>query len=131
MPRPPEYENLIKVKAFEAVQPTKGAVAGFLRDAAESLEVASSVDPKRTKQRFTLAYEGFYSLVLAVLEFHEVRSKDSGRNLAIQRVALQLLGLVGHLLAAPIWRSGSPHGCATSSGSSSGSFSTPALKSYS
>lgn len=90
MPRPPEYDNLIKIKAFEAVASTKGAVEGFLKDAAESLEVASSVEPKHTKQRFTLAYEGFYSLVLAVLEFYEVRSKDSGRNLAIQRVAADL-----------------------------------------
>lgn len=90
MPRPPEYDNLIKVNAFEPVQRTPGAVEGFLKDAAESLEVAIAVDPKRPKQRFTLAYEGFYSLVLAVLEFHEVRSKDSGRSLAIQRVAADL-----------------------------------------
>jgi hypothetical protein len=35
MPRPSEYENLIKMKAFEAVTPTPGAIAGFLRNAAD------------------------------------------------------------------------------------------------
>lgn len=30
MSRPPEYENLIKTKALEAVAPTPGAVALYL-----------------------------------------------------------------------------------------------------
>lgn len=90
MPRPTEYENLIKTKAFEPVARTPGAVEGFLKDAADSLEVASSIDVKRPKQRFILAYEGFYALVQAVLELHEVRTKEAGRNLAIQRVAADL-----------------------------------------
>jgi hypothetical protein len=55
MPRPPEYENLIKTRAFEGVTRTDGAVEGFLKDAAESLEVANSVEAKRPKQRFILA----------------------------------------------------------------------------
>jgi len=90
MPRPPEYENLIKTRAFEPVARTEGAVEGFLKDAADSLEVANSIEVKRPKQRFILAYEGFYALVQAVLEFHEVRTKEAGRNLAIQRVAADL-----------------------------------------
>ena len=42
MPRPPEYENLIKTRAFEAVQPTAGAVAGYLKNAQDYLEAATA-----------------------------------------------------------------------------------------
>lgn len=90
MPRPPEYDNLIRTRALEEVQQTPGAIEGFLKDAAESLEVARSVDVKRPKQRFILAYEGFYSLVQAVLEFYSVRTKESGRNLALLRASADL-----------------------------------------
>lgn len=90
MPRQPKYENLIKTRAFEAVDRTPGAMEGFLKDAADCLEVAVSIDVKRAKQRFILAYEGFYALVQAVLELNEVRTKEAGRNLAIQRVAADL-----------------------------------------
>ncbi|WP_322035410.1 hypothetical protein [Burkholderia cenocepacia] len=37
-----------------------------------------------------MAYEGYFQLVQAVLEFYEVRTKDAGRNLAIQRVSTSL-----------------------------------------
>ncbi len=90
MPRPPEYENLIGRGAFEAITRTPGVTQAFLKTAAEDLEVAMSIDVKHSKQRFTLAYEGFYSLVQSVLDFYEVRTKDSGRNLAIQRAAADL-----------------------------------------
>uniref|UniRef100_C5CZL2 Uncharacterized protein n=1 Tax=Variovorax paradoxus (strain S110) TaxID=543728 RepID=C5CZL2_VARPS len=80
MMRPSEYDNLIRTRALEEVPQTPGAIEGFLKDAAESLEVARTVDVKRPKQRFILAYEGFYSLVQAVLEFYSVRTKESGRN---------------------------------------------------
>jgi len=90
MPRPPEYENLIKGGAFEAITRAAGVTEAFLKTAAEDLEVAKSIDIKHPKQRFTLAYEGFYSLVQSVLDFYEVRTKDAGRNLAIQRVAADL-----------------------------------------
>jgi len=42
--------------------------------------------------RFLLAYEGMFSVVMAVLESHEVRPGDSGghRATAIQRVAADL-----------------------------------------
>ena len=90
MPRPPEYENLIRTGAFGPVTRTDGAVEGFLKNAREDLEVAKGIDVARAKQRFTLAYEGFYGLVQAVLEFYEVRTKDSGRQLAIQRAAADL-----------------------------------------
>src|SRR3954462_15436450 len=90
MRRPIEYENLIKTRAFEAVVRTEGAAEGFLKDASESLEVAGSIDVNRPKQRFILAYEGFYALVHAVLELYEVRTKEAGRSLAILRVGADL-----------------------------------------
>jgi hypothetical protein len=90
MARPPEYEALIKNNAFEAVQPTAGAVAGFLKNAGDYLDAARALDQARYLQVFTMAYEGYYALVQAVLEFHEVRTKDAGRNLAIQRVSADL-----------------------------------------
>jgi hypothetical protein len=90
MPRPLEYENLIKSKALEAVLPTSGAVAGYLKNACDYLEVAKSLDASKHLQIFTMAYEGYYALVQAVLEFHEVRTKESGRKLAIQRVSADL-----------------------------------------
>ena len=90
MTRPAEYENLIKTKAFEAIAPTAGAIAGFLRNAADYKASAEALDPARHLQVFTLAYEGYFQVVQAVLEFYEVRTKDAGRNLAIQRVSTSL-----------------------------------------
>ena len=90
MPRQAEYENLIKTKAFEAVAPTPGAILGFLRNAADYKVTAEQIDPTRHLQVFTLAYEGYFQVVQAVLEFYEVRTKDAGRNLAIQRVSSSL-----------------------------------------
>ncbi|WP_321919658.1 hypothetical protein [Paraburkholderia tropica] len=90
MTRPPEYDNLIKTKAFEAVAPTPGAIAGFLRNAADYLVTAEGLDPERHLQIFTLAYEGYFQLVQATLEFYAVRTRDAGRNLAIQRVSTSL-----------------------------------------
>lgn len=90
MARPIEYENLIRTKAFEAVQPTPGAVAGYLKNASDYLDAAKSLNPDKTLQVFTMAYEGYYAIVQAVLEFHEVRTKDAGRNLAILRVSQDL-----------------------------------------
>ena len=95
MPRPPEYDNLIKTRALEAVQPTPGAVAGFLKNAEGFLALAKTLlagTPVATEpmQIFTNAYEGYHQVVQAVLEFHEVRTKEAGRALAIQRVGADL-----------------------------------------
>ena len=95
MIRPPEYENLIKSGAFAAVAATQGAVGQYLKNASDYLEAASSMDPSKPMLAFTMAYEGFYRLVQGVLEFHTVRTKDAGRNLAIQRVAGDLKLSVG------------------------------------
>lgn len=90
MTRPTEYENLIKSKAFEAVAPTAGAAEGFLRNAGDYLAAAKALDQAKHLQVFTMAYEGYFQVVQAVLEFYEVRTKDAGRNLAIQRVSTDL-----------------------------------------
>lgn len=90
MPRPAEYDNLIRTKAFEAVTQTPGAIAGFLHNAADYKASAVGLDPDRHLQVFTLAYEGYFQVVQAVLEFYEVRTKEAGRNLAIQRVSSSL-----------------------------------------
>jgi hypothetical protein len=95
MPRPPEYENLIKTRALEAVQPTPGAVTGFLKNAEGFLALAKALldgAPVATEpmQIFTNAYEGYHQVVQAVLEFYEVRTKEAGRALAIQRVSADL-----------------------------------------
>lgn len=95
MPRPPEYDNLIKTRALEPVQPTPGAVAGFLKTAEGFLALARTLlvgVPVATEpmQIFTNAYEGYHQVVQAVLEYHEVRTKDAGRALAIQRVSADL-----------------------------------------
>jgi hypothetical protein len=90
MARPTEYDNLIKSKAFESVAPTAGAAEGFLRNAGDYLVAAKALDQARHLQVFTMAYEGYFQVVQAVLEFYEVRTKDAGRNLAIQRVSMDL-----------------------------------------
>lgn len=95
MLRPTEYENLIKTRALEAVQPTPGAVAGFFKNAENFLALSRALlagAPLATEpmQIFTNAYEGYHQLVQAVLEFYEVRTKESGRALAIQRVSADL-----------------------------------------
>jgi len=88
--RPAEFENLIKTRALEAVAQTPGAIAGFLRNAAHYEAAALALDSEKTLPVFTLAYEGYFQLVDAVLEFYLVRTKESGRNLAIQRVSTSL-----------------------------------------
>jgi hypothetical protein len=90
MTRPAGFENLIKTNALEAVAPTPGAVAGFLSNAEGYRASAKEVDPTRYLQIFTMAYEGYFQVVQAILEFYEVRTKDSGRNLAIQLVSSTL-----------------------------------------
>ena len=95
MPRPAEYENLIRTRALEAVQATPGAVAGFLKNADSFLALSKSLlagAPLVTEpmQIFTNAYEGYHQVVQAVLEFHAVRTKEAGRAMAIQRVSADL-----------------------------------------
>lgn len=90
MTRPIEYENLIKTKAFEEVLQTPGATHGFLDNARDYLETAKEISPDKSLQIFTMAYEGYFQIVQAVLEHHGVRTKDAGRNLAILRVSSDL-----------------------------------------
>ena len=90
MNRPREYENRIKNKALEAVEPTPGAIEQYLQNAGNYLAAAEALDTQLSLQAFTLAYEGYFQVVQAVLELYKVRIKDAGRNLAIQRVSADL-----------------------------------------
>ncbi len=90
MPRPPEYDALLKIGSFKEAVPSEGSLAQFLRTADEMASAAAS--PMPNSARFLLAYEGMFSVVMAVLEFHGVRPGDAGghRATAIQRVAADL-----------------------------------------
>jgi hypothetical protein len=88
--RSTEYQNLIKTNALEAVAPTPGALELYLTNARNYLDSAKQIDQKLSLQIFTCAYEGYFQLVQAVLEFQQVRVKDAGRNLVIQRVSSDL-----------------------------------------
>lgn len=99
MSRPDEYENLIKTKAFEAIAPTPGAIAGFLRNAADYKATADELDPSRHLQIFTLAYEGYCQVVQAVLEFYEVRQRcrsKSGHPARVDLAGRELSGICLH-----------------------------------
>lgn len=91
MTRPTEYENLIRTGAFAEQPATPGAVEALLQNAKGYLEAAKKLNISQdTMPVFTTAYEGFFQVVQAVLEHYEVRTKDAGRNLAIQRVCADL-----------------------------------------
>ncbi len=91
MPRPIEYDNLVKMRSLEAVAPTPGSVPVYLKSAKGYLAHAmQGLDLPEPGPAFTAAYEGFFLLVQSVLEFYEVRTKEAGRNLAIQRVCTDL-----------------------------------------
>jgi hypothetical protein len=88
--RPTEYENLLKIGAFTEAICSEESIAQFLQAAQEMLTASSAnlgVGPI-----FTLAYEGMFNVVMAVLEFHGVRPGDNGghRASAINRVAADL-----------------------------------------
>ena len=90
MPRPIEYENLIKNGYFHPVQTTPDFIRQYLQVAAGYLADAKYVP--HAASRFILAYEGFYQIVQAVLDFHGVRAVDrpGHRIVAIQRVCADL-----------------------------------------
>jgi hypothetical protein len=88
--RPTEYENLLRTGAFKDAVASKDSIAQFIRTAEEMQAGAKS--PMADSARFFLAYEGMFSVVMAVLEFYEVRPGDGGghRSTAIGRVAVDL-----------------------------------------
>lgn len=90
MSRPAEYDNLLKTGAFKEAVSSKDSIAQFIRTADE-MQVAART-PMPESARFALAYEGMFNVVMAVLEFHEVRPGDGGghRTTAIGRVAADL-----------------------------------------
>lgn len=90
MPRPDAYQNLIKTGMLQPVPGDRAFVRQYLANAQDyATEAAKAAVPLA---RFTLAYEGFYCLVQAVLEHHGVRStsRPGHRIVAIQRVCADL-----------------------------------------
>ena len=92
MTRPVEYSNLIKAKVFVEKAAAPGAIGAYLKNADAFLEAAQQLLSAGDiyLPAFSAAYEGFFQVVQAVLEFYEVRIKDAGRNAAIQRVCADL-----------------------------------------
>lgn len=90
MPRPPEYDGLLKIPSFKEALSNRDSIAQFLRTAGET--VAAATIPMPDSARFLLAYEAMLSVVMAVLEFYEMRPADTGghRTTAIKRVAVDL-----------------------------------------
>lgn len=90
MSRPAEYENLLRTRAFKEAISDRAAIEQFIRTA-EGMQADLKL-PLRDSARFLLAYEGMFSIVMAVLEFHDVRPGDGGghRATAIARVAADL-----------------------------------------
>ncbi len=90
MARPAEYENLLKTGSFKEAVASRDSIAQFMRTA-EEMQVGAKA-PMPDSARFFLAYEGMFNVVMAVLEFHEVRPGDGGghRTTAIGRVAADL-----------------------------------------
>lgn len=91
MSRPHEYDNLIRLNCFTEQPRTPGALDAYLRNARAYLAAGRQLDADEAPMPvFSIAYEGFFQVVQAVLEFHEVRIRDAGRNMAIQRVCADL-----------------------------------------
>ncbi|RTL40972.1 MAG: hypothetical protein EKK53_14740 [Burkholderiales bacterium] len=90
MPRPAEYDALLRIGSFKPAAASPASIAQFMRTAQDMLTATAA--PMPDSARFLLAYEGMFNVVMAVLEFHEVRPGDAGghRATAIQRVAADL-----------------------------------------
>ena len=90
MPRPAEYDNLLQRGLLKAAVAQPASVEQFMRTASDLARAAEH--PMVDSARFTLAYEAMFNVVMAVLEFHEVRPGDSPghRVTALQRVAADL-----------------------------------------
>lgn len=90
MPRPDEYQALLKIGSFKPAASSPASIAQFLSTADEMFAATKGSMPNSAK--FLLAYEGMFSVVMAVLEFHEVRPGDAGghRATAILRVGADL-----------------------------------------
>ncbi|WP_305825625.1 hypothetical protein [Massilia brevitalea] len=90
MVRPVEYDNLLANGTFKPAAVSKASIDQFMRSA-EEMSTASKATASAAP-RFTLAYEGMFNVVMAVLEFRGARPGDSPghRATAIQRVAADL-----------------------------------------
>lgn len=91
MSRPPEYENLLKIGVFKEAVADSASIRQFMQSARE-MATGSKLGGLSSAPRFTLAYEGMFNVVMAVLEFHGVRPGDTAghRATSINRVAADL-----------------------------------------
>jgi hypothetical protein len=90
MPRPAEYDNLVRAGYFHDQPPTPGFLEQYLLVAAQCLDGARNTS--HPTPAYLLAYEGFFQIVQAVLEHYGVRAVDrpGHRIVAIQRVCADL-----------------------------------------
>jgi hypothetical protein len=88
--RPAEYEKLLEIGSFKTALASKASIDQFMQNADELLTTAKGTASSVSK--FSLAYDSMFNVVMAVLEFYEVRPGDAGghRVTAIQRVAADL-----------------------------------------
>jgi hypothetical protein len=79
-----------KIGAFKDAASSADSVAQFLTTAQEFSASAKTL--RAHSVRFAVAYEGMFSVVMAILEFYGVRPGDGGghRTTAIARVAADL-----------------------------------------
>ncbi len=97
MVRPIEYDNLVKAGSFKDVPSNPEFVNQYLVGAhALLLDASRDIGPP---SRYILAYDAFFGVVQAVLDFHGVRTTDNRghRTIAIQRVAADLKLTPGEL----------------------------------
>lgn len=89
--RSPAYDNLIGKGNLKPSPRIQASIDQFLRVARDLLQDArlAAVSPHG---QYLMAYEGIFSVVMAVLEHHESRPGDGEghRTIAIQRVAADL-----------------------------------------
>lgn len=91
MTRPVAYDNLIAKGSLKPAIGNAQSIQQYLRIANDMLSAAMSA-PISPHAQYILAYEGIFSVVMAVLEQYETRPGDGDghRIIAIQRVAADL-----------------------------------------
>lgn len=90
MERPIEYDNLVKNGTFKDAVKDPASIKQFMTSAGEF--AASIKDELPPAPRFSLAYEGMFLIVMAVMEHYGARPGDGSghRATAIGRVAADL-----------------------------------------
>lgn len=89
--RPPEYDNLVALGILKVAASNPDSIAQYVRTATELLADAKK-STNSAHGRYLMAYEGLFSLAMAVLEFHGTRPGDGEghRISALQRFAADM-----------------------------------------